>query len=135
MMAYYAFRTPARHKHSLVERSLHDQDLLSFFEAPIDIYFVRELVKTAESVIRIHDAPVNRAPLPTPPITPVKGNFRHRQPPSVVSPYAHPKWRPLEQFIIRVISKSNVCSMTLAYALIVLDRVRDRLPPMAQGTS
>jgi hypothetical protein len=107
-----------------------------FLLSPISYSLVQELVKTTERVIRIpSDSLAPGAPI-TPPVTPVKSNLSQQQGNAPVKPtpvHLSPKWKPLDQFVIRLIQSSNVRVATLSYALIVLDRLKEKLPPLAQG--
>lgn len=129
-----------RHRHSLVDTSEHDPYLVIFLLSPISHSLVQELIKTTERVIRIPSDSLTPGALITPPVTPVKATLSQQQQrgnapvkPAPVPVHLSSKWKPLDQFVIRLIQASNVRVATLSYALIVLDRLKEKLPPLAQG--
>jgi hypothetical protein len=133
LAAYYAAPVPERSRHSLIEMSNHNPSLLNFLAAPLDGWLIRELVRSAASVIPM---PKNaNSKTLTPPATPAKGTFAHqqRQQQARTQP-SSPADVPLERFIVVICKNSKARVRTLAYALLVLDRLREKLPPMAQGT-
>lgn len=134
LQAYLAAPAPVRHRHSLVEVSEHDPHLVNYLLSPPDPRLVQELIKTTERVIRIpSDSLAPGAPI-TPPVTPIRSASRQQQQQKVPIPvHLSPKWRPLEQFVVRLIQTSGVRVATLAYALIILDRLKEKLPSLAQG--
>lgn len=137
MRSYPSTRFPARNKYSLVEASEHDPHLVKYLLSPLDPRLVQELIRTTEKAIRIpSDSPITGGPL-TPPITPTKNTHTHQSHPSTKGSslpiHMSSKWKPLDKFIIRLIEASNVRVATLVYTLIVLDRLREKLPPLAQG--
>jgi hypothetical protein len=134
---YYHTHSSPRHEGSLVEVSLHNKGLVKFLDGPVKYRFIDELVKTAKAVIQIpSDTPsVN---LPTPPVTPVRNTFSRNQQrqsrnAAPLPSHLHPNWRPLYDFVVDIITVSKTGNSNLVHALIILDRLRERLPPSAQG--
>jgi hypothetical protein len=133
LAAYYAAPLPERNRHSLIEVSNHNISLLEFLAAPLDSRLTRELARSAASVIAM---PKNaNSKTLTPPATPAKGTFAQGQKQQQARTHAFsPADVPLERFVVVVCMNSKSPVRTLLYALLVLDRLREKLPPMAQGT-
>lgn len=129
---YYETPLPKRNRNSLIEDSNHDTSLLKYLAVPVDIQLIRALAKSAATVIPM---PKNTRSTLTPPATPAKGTFaqQQQQKQQARTPPVNPADVPLENFVYVVIKDSKVKVRTLVYTLLVLDRLRDKLPPMAQG--
>ena len=136
---YYRTPLPSRHPHSLIEIAEHDLALVRYLAGPVDPTLISELVRTARDVINVPE----QEALPTPPSTPLKSLSRQQQQQARsgrahlvgLPPVLNPEWRPLEQFIPKLINSSKVGIPTLCYTLLVLERLKAKLPPQAQGES
>jgi hypothetical protein len=132
-LAAYAGPLPERNRHSLIEISNYNPSLLKFLAAPPDSRLTRELARSAASVLPM-PKDVNHKTL-TPPVTPAKGKFAQEQKQRyTLAQSSTPANVPLERFVAMVCKSSNISARTLTYALLVLDRPREKLPPTAQGT-
>lgn len=137
LQAYLDTPNPRRHPYSLIDVAQHDVALVQLVGSQVSIKVVRLLIKAAENVIRISNDVAQAPALPSPPITPVKGTFEQQQAapsPAVQAPILnHPKWRPLDQFILHLVKVSKATMGTLLVTLVYLHRLKLRLPSMAQG--
>src|SRR5258706_2783721 len=137
LQAYFDTPNPRRHPYSLIDVAQHDPTLVPLVGGQVNLDVVRLLIKAAENVIRISNEVAQAAALPSPPVTPVKGTFEQQQAapsPAIQTPiFNHPKWRPLDQFILHLVKYSKAKMGTLLVTLVYLHRLKLRLPSMAQG--
>jgi G1/S-specific cyclin PLC1 len=137
LQAHFDIPNPRRHPNSLIDVAQHDPALVQLVGSQVNSKVVRLLIKAAENVIRISNDAAQAAALPSPPITPVKGTFEQQQaaPSPAIQTHIlnHPRWRPLDHFILHLVKVSNAKMGTLLVTLVYLHRLKLRLPPMAQG--
>ena len=137
LQAYFDTPNPRRHPYSLIDVAQHDAALVQLVGSRVSLNVVRLLIKAAENVIRISNDATQTAALPSPPVTPVKGTFEQQQvapsPAIQTHIFNHPKWRPLDQFILYLVQVSKAKMGTLLVTLVYLHRLKLRLPSMAQG--
>lgn len=92
-----------------------------FVQTQVSREMVSYLAQRATEVIRCDGPPQNPTGLPTPPTTPPTGQS------------SDPNLPPLEAFITSIIQQSHVQVPTLMPALVYLQRLGSKLPPVAQG--
>ncbi|ORY83210.1 cyclin-like protein [Protomyces lactucae-debilis] len=90
------------------------QALAEFVKYPVSMDMITALANKANSVISCGDD------MPTPPVSPARGSFNSALP-------------SLETFITVLCEKSRVQTPTLMSTLVYLDRLSDKLPPVAKG--
>ncbi|KAG8828167.1 hypothetical protein FRC19_009251 [Serendipita sp. 401] len=132
LRAYLVTPLPLRHRHSLIEQAKHNPFLIKYLSSvsPLDRHLCGEILRTVENVIRVPGVDA----LPTPPVTPIRSLAQNQQrAPQTVTTHLSPRWKPLNVFIVRLIKDSKVRAPTLCYTLIVLDRLKAKLPDVAQG--
>lgn len=138
LKAYRCSRGVIRHRHSLIEMAEHDSHLVRFLQTRIQWKFLQEVVWTVESVINVPSvADTQTAPtLPSPPVTPIK-RFTPvgRQAPVVKLPsHLRPHYYPLDQFVLHLVQAAKVRPAALLHTVIILERLREKLPRMAMGS-
>ncbi|KAG8956697.1 hypothetical protein FRC04_000175 [Tulasnella sp. 424] len=133
-----------RHPHSLLPADQHNSDLLWLMQQNVDQTMIRHIVSEIEKVILLDDGsrrpaqvPAAESSLPSPPVTPTKGDFTQKTSLPVSSPSssgARPSAIPsLEDFVALLHRKSNVQAPTLLTTLVYLNRLKSKLPKMAKG--
>ncbi|BFZ54780.1 PHO85 cyclin-1 [Savitreella phatthalungensis] len=95
------------------------QALAEFVKYPVSMDMIRALADRANSVISCGTS----SSLATPPTSPVRQSFENGVLPS------------LEQFIAVLCDKSRVQTPTLMSTMVYLDRLKNKLPPVAKGMS
>lgn len=108
---------------------LANEDALDYFVClPVSSDMVRYLAQKASQVIRCEPQPV-RAPDSQMPLTPPS------TPPQSGSSFysSTPGLPPVEDFIVALVRQSHVQVPTLMTSLVYLDRLRQKLPPVAKG--
>ncbi|KAG9050456.1 hypothetical protein FS837_005261 [Tulasnella sp. UAMH 9824] len=133
-----------RHPHSLIPVDQHNPDLLWLMQQNVDKVMIRHIVSEIEKVIVLDDgsrrpaqAPAAESSLPSPPVTPTKGDFPQDSSLPASSPSSSGVTRPaipsLEDFVSLLHRKSNVQAPTLLTTLVYLNRLKSKLPKMAKG--
>lgn len=99
------------------------QALAEFVKYPVSLEMIAVLTDKANSVISCKDEAGKRPP--SPPTSPTRiGDCSEGNSSGLPS---------LEQFIIRLCEKSRVQTPTLMSTMVYLDRLRNKLPPVAKG--
>jgi len=138
LKAYRRSCGPIRHRHSLIEMSEHDPHLVRLLLTRIERRLLQEVLCTVESVISVPSAVDTLAAptLPSPPVTPVKRftPTRHQIPQAKVPSHLRPNYVPLDQFIVLLVQSAKVRPSALLHAVIILERLKQKLPRMAMGS-
>ncbi|KAI0318089.1 hypothetical protein OF83DRAFT_1057408, partial [Amylostereum chailletii] len=117
-----------RHPASLLPHTAHNPLLTKLVRQGVTYDMVHYVARQATRVIPVTDEqPLDvAAALPTPPHTPVRGEF-------VEDPFRLQGLMPLEDFIIQIVNASHVQVPVLLTTLIFLERLHLKLPKMAKG--
>lgn len=125
-----ALKPTMRHPASLVPVSEHDPALLDLLAATPSSRLLSYIAERAAEVVPVRMPPSSG--LYTPPATPIKATHAEASPPQAV---ASPALVSLETFIRGVAIKSQVRTPTLLVTLVLLNRLKLRLPEIAKGAS
>lgn len=106
------------HSQSLVEFSEHDPRLVTSLISPLDPVLTQELVKATENVV-----PISTMLQPS---TQVLAT-------SPAPVHLLPIWKSFDLFVAHLVRNSNVSVAVIAFALIILDRLKEKLPVSTQG--